>query len=158
MGRQIDDIIKALPPKRRTKIVKKSENLAQEMIAYADSLADVRRVFRKTQAEVGVNMSLAQNAISQLEARKDMRISTLARYVGALGGELDLIIRSKDGSEVVFRSSAIAKRPPKHAKASSAKKRELYSEVMEGMGALSKSRERRPAKARSVNKGGRART
>ena len=73
-----------------------------QMIAHADSLADVRKAFRKTQVEVGKGLGLGQNAISQLENRKDMRISTLARYVGALGGELDLVIRSKDGSQVVY--------------------------------------------------------
>jgi transcriptional regulator with XRE-family HTH domain len=105
MGRNVDDVIKGLPKKRRASIAKASRRMAKEMIAYADSLAEVRKAFRKTQVDVGKGMSLAQNAISQLEARKDMRISTLAKYVGALGGELDLVIRSKDGGEVVYRPS-----------------------------------------------------
>jgi hypothetical protein len=45
---------------------------------------------------------MPQNAVSQLEKRKDMRISTLVRYVDALGGKLALIIRLKDGSELVL--------------------------------------------------------
>ena len=102
MGRNIDDIIGALPKERRGRIAKTSRKMAREMIAHADSLADVRKAFRKTQVEVGKGLGLAQNAISQLENRKDMRISTLARYVRALGGELDLVIRSKDGSQVVY--------------------------------------------------------
>ena len=156
MGRAIDDIIKELPQRRREKIAKKSKKLAHEMIAYADSLADVRRTFRKTQAEVGVNMSLAQNAISQLEARKDMRISTLVKYVGALGGELDLVIRAKDGSEVIFRSSSVAdvQSVAKRSKASGVDKRQLYPEAIGGMRALSKSRERTTAMARRADKGG----
>lgn len=106
MGRNIDDVIRDLSKERRARIAKTSRKMAQEMIAYADSLAEVRKAFRKTQVEVGKGMSLAQNAISQLEARKDMRISTLVKYVGALGGELDLVIRSKDGAEVIYLSSA----------------------------------------------------
>jgi len=106
MGRTIDEIITGLPKERRARIAKKSRKLAREMIAHADSLAEVRKAFRKTQVEVGKGLGLAQNAISQLESRKDMRISTLARYVGALGGELDLVIRSKDGAQVVYRASA----------------------------------------------------
>lgn len=106
MGRNIDDIIGGLPKERRGRIAKASQKMAQKMIAHADSLADVRKAFHKTQVEVGKGLGLAQNAISQLENRKDMRISTLARYVGALGGELDLVIRSKDGSQVVYRSSS----------------------------------------------------
>jgi len=112
MGRNIDDIIRDLPKQRRARIAKSSRKLAGEMIAYADSLAEVRKAFRKTQVEVGKEMSLAQNAISQLESRRDMRISTLVKYVGALGGELDLVIRSKDGTEVIYRSS---QPPAKHS-------------------------------------------
>jgi predicted transcriptional regulator len=106
MGRNIDDIIRGLPKARRNRIAKTAKKMAGEMIAHADSLADVRKAFRKTQVEVGQGLGLAQNAISQLEKRKDMRISTLVKYVDALGGELDLVIRSKDGSQVIFRSTA----------------------------------------------------
>ena len=110
MGRNIDEIIRHLPKARRKRIAKVSEKMAGEMIAHADSLADVRKAFRKTQVQVGKGLGLAQNAISQLETRKDMRLSTLARYVGALGGELDLVIRSKDGTQVISRSSASSAR------------------------------------------------
>jgi predicted transcriptional regulator len=105
MGRNIDDIIRGLPKARRNRIAKTAKKMAGEMIAHADSLAEVRKAFRKTQVEVGRGLGLAQNAISQLEKRKDMRISTLVKYVDALGGELDLVIRSKDGSPVIFRLS-----------------------------------------------------
>jgi transcriptional regulator with XRE-family HTH domain len=103
MGRDIEEIIAALPKERRSRIKKVSRQMAREMVAYADSLAEVRRAFSKTQAEVGAGLGLPQNAVSQLEKRKDMRLSTLARYVGALGGELDVIIRLKDGSEMVLK-------------------------------------------------------
>jgi len=115
MGRNIDDVIRGLPKERRARIAKSSRKMAREMIAYADSLSELRKAFRKTQVEVGKEMSLAQNAISQLESRKDMRISTLVKYVGALGGELALVIRSKDGTEVIYRSKVErpAKRSPR---------------------------------------------
>lgn len=117
MGRTIDDVIGALPKERRAKIGRKSRKMAREMIAHADSLASVRKAFGKTQAEVGTDLGLAQNAISQLESRKDMRLSTLVKYVDALGGELDLVIRSKDGAEVIYRASA----PGREAKGKSRK-------------------------------------
>jgi predicted transcriptional regulator len=123
MGRSIDEVTKALPKERRVRIAKVSRKMAKEMIAFADSLADVRKAFRKTQVDVGKEMSLAQNAISQLETRKDMRISTLVKYVGALGGELDLVIRSKDGGEVVFRPSAAGVKGVTQRKSSRAAKR-----------------------------------
>lgn len=100
MGRNIEEIIAGLPKERRSKIEKASRRMAREMVAYADSLAEVRRAFSKTQAEVGAGLGMPQNAVSQLEKRKDIRLSTLVRYVDALGGELALIVRLKDGSQM----------------------------------------------------------
>lgn len=108
MGRTIDQIIGGLPKERRAKIAKKSRKMAREMTAYADSLAQVRKAFGKTQVELGSDLGLAQNAVSQLESRSDIRLSTLLKYVDALGAELDLVIRSKDGAQVVYRASARA--------------------------------------------------
>lgn len=112
MGRNIEEIITALPKKRRSRIYKDSRQMAREMVSFADSLAEVRRAFSKTQTEVGEGLGLPQNAVSQLEKRKDMRLSTLARYVDALGGKLDLIIRLKDGSEVVLNGVGKEGRTP----------------------------------------------
>ena len=86
MGRNIEEIIAGLPKERRSRIGKASRQMAREMVAHADSLAEVRRAFSKTQTEVGAGLGMPQNAISQLEKRKDMRLSTLVRYVNALGG------------------------------------------------------------------------
>ena len=102
MGRNIEEIIARLPKVRRSRIEKASRRMARELVAYANSLAEVRRAFSKTQTEVGAGLGMPQNAVSQLERRKDMRLSTLVRYVDALGGELALIIRLKDGSELVL--------------------------------------------------------
>ncbi len=102
MGRNIEEIIARLPKVRRSRIENASRRMAREMVAYADSLAEVRRAFSKTQTEVGAGLGMPQNAVSQLERRKDMRLSTLVRYVDALGGKLALIIRLKDGSELVL--------------------------------------------------------
>jgi hypothetical protein len=42
-------------------------------------------------------MDINQPAISKLERRLDMRVSTLRDYAKALGGELDIHIRFPDG-------------------------------------------------------------
>lgn len=54
-----------------------------------------------------------------------MRISTLAKYVGALGGERDLVIRSKDGAEVIYRSAGVAKNAAKKSAAKKANRTQL---------------------------------
>ena len=60
-------------------------------------LGAVRRVREVSQAELAAVLDINQPAVSKLERRLDMRISTLRDYAKALGGELDLTIRFPDG-------------------------------------------------------------
>ena len=46
-----------------------------------------------TQSELAGLLNLTQGAISQLESRHDVLLSKLAKYIHALGGELDLVAR-----------------------------------------------------------------
>lgn len=102
MGRNIDQLIAKLPKVRRNRISKKADLMAKEMVAYADSLSMVRRALSKTQNQIGEDLGLPQNAVSQLESRSDLLLSTLRRYVNALGADLDLVVRLKDGSQIVL--------------------------------------------------------
>jgi hypothetical protein len=54
----------------------------------------VREAIGKTQVEVAADASMDQSDISRLEARTDFEdclVSTLRRYIAALGGELELV-------------------------------------------------------------------
>jgi transcriptional regulator with XRE-family HTH domain len=54
----------------------------------------LRDAVGKTQVEVAADSSMDQSDVSRLEARKDFEdclVSTLRRYVAALGGELELV-------------------------------------------------------------------
>src|SRR5262245_19985819 len=102
MGRRLNDVIAKLPRDRQKRIARKAGEVANEMIAKADSLRVVRKALSKTQTKIGEDLGLSQNAVSQLEGRSDLLLSTLRRYVRALGADLDLIVRMKDGSKVVL--------------------------------------------------------
>ena len=54
------------------------------------NLADVRRRAGKTQVQVAEAMGVSQANISRIEHGEDTQISTLRRYVRALGGELEV--------------------------------------------------------------------
>lgn len=120
MGRNLEDIIAGLPKQRRSKINQKARQMAGEMIAHADSLGAVRKAVSKTQSQMGEALGMPQNAISQLEKRSDLLVSTLARYVDALGAELDLVVRMKDGTEIVL--AGFGSTAKKSAKKSSGRK------------------------------------
>jgi hypothetical protein len=61
-------------------------------------LRAVRELVGKTQAEVAPAAGMAQGEISKFERRADVRLSTLRRYVEALGGKLVVIAKFGDKS------------------------------------------------------------
>lgn len=65
----------------------------------AVSLAALRRRRRRSQADVARVLGISQSDVSKIERRRDLRLSTLRRYVGALGGELQLGVRFPDGDD-----------------------------------------------------------
>jgi transcriptional regulator with XRE-family HTH domain len=66
------------------------------MIAEEMNLAQIREALRRSQAEIAEKCGIKQAAISRLERRTDMRISTLRNLVGAMGGTLQIVIRFSD--------------------------------------------------------------
>lgn len=51
-----------------------------------------------TQLDVATRLEIRQSSVSKLERREDLSLSTLRRYVEALGGELVVSARFVDGS------------------------------------------------------------
>jgi predicted transcriptional regulator len=62
-------------------------------------LAELRKLAGKTQVEVAKKAKMHQGELSRAERRKDHRISTIRRYVEALGGEIEIVARLK-GREI----------------------------------------------------------
>jgi len=56
------------------------------------ALRDLRKYASKTQIEAAQLAETTQSELSRLERRDDFRLSTLRRYVAALGGELELVV------------------------------------------------------------------
>ena len=75
-----------MAPARRARI---TEAVRQELLAM--ELRELRQEAGKTQAEVAEIAEMTQAELSKLERRDDHLISTLRRYVTALGGELEVV-------------------------------------------------------------------
>jgi len=89
MARTLNEVIADLPKEERKKIAARSAQLiAEEM-----SLRDLRKAIGKTQTNVARRLKVGQDAVSKLETRTDMYISTLRGFVNAMGGELELVAR-----------------------------------------------------------------
>jgi DNA-binding XRE family transcriptional regulator len=83
MAKKIEDVLSALPAKRQVKIRARAAELA--------TLRDLRIAASQTQEELAQALGVRQDTISRLEQRSDMLLSTMRRYVEAMGGQLDLV-------------------------------------------------------------------
>ncbi|MEM9554173.1 MAG: helix-turn-helix domain-containing protein [Acidobacteriota bacterium] len=54
------------------------------------NLRAIREALGKTQSEMAETLSVAQSQLSRLENRSDHLVSSLRRYVEALGGQLEI--------------------------------------------------------------------
>lgn len=92
MARTIDEVISKLPKAEREAIAAR----ARELIAEEMSLQEIRKAMGKTQVAVAKRLKLRQDAVSRIETRTDMLISTLRGYLKAVGGKLELIATFSD--------------------------------------------------------------
>jgi len=97
--RTIDDLMQALPAKRRKAV----EAMTSDMVAEELTLRALRQAHRLTQEEVAGILGINQNAVSKLEKRSDLLLSTLSRYVVAMGGRLNLVAEFPDRPPVSLK-------------------------------------------------------
>lgn len=76
--------------KLSTEQIAASEKWAKDE-ALAMTLRELREFAQKTQEEVADTAAMTQSELSRLERRDDHLLSTLRRYVEALGGRLDVV-------------------------------------------------------------------
>ncbi len=56
-------------------------------------LAAVRQALGFTQTDLAAAMGVTQSNVAQAERRKDLLVSSLARYMSAIGADLHLVVR-----------------------------------------------------------------
>lgn len=92
---------KMSPVRRR-----KNESEARKMIAEI-ALQELRQSLNLTQEEVARALDMKQASVSKLENQEDMYISTLSRFVTALGGRLKLVASFPDKDVVITRAGLV---------------------------------------------------
>lgn len=104
MGRKLNDIINRLPAERKAGIEALARQKTDEMLAYAQTLADFRKAVGKTQTEVATELGIKQHAVSQLERRSDIYVSTLQRFVQSLGMRLEFSLTTPAGVRIALQN------------------------------------------------------
>jgi predicted XRE-type DNA-binding protein len=93
MSRPIFELRRKMSSKARTASSKQARRLRAEINASDLALHDLRKAYRFSQAQIADVMGLDQPSVSRLEKQSDMLLSTLGRYVAAMGGQLEVVAR-----------------------------------------------------------------
>ncbi|AXW88414.1 transcriptional regulator [Lonsdalea britannica] len=98
MGRTLEQLIADEKPE----VVADAQTIAADMLLNIH-LAELREKVQKTQVEMAQALGLKQPTVAGMEKRgRDLKLSTLKRYVEATGGKLRLDVELPDGSHYGF--------------------------------------------------------
>jgi transcriptional regulator with XRE-family HTH domain len=102
MAKKFSDLVAKMSPERRARAQARAQEIMTEM-----ALQELRRARELSQAQLAEALGEKQPNISQLEQRTDMYVSTLRKYIEAMGGELEIIARFPEGAIRIKQFSAV---------------------------------------------------
>jgi DNA-binding phage protein len=105
----VDDVMAALPKKRRAAIEARGKDLLTR-VHKRMTLGELRKKRNISQTAIAESLGIGQMQISRLEKRKDPRLSTIERTVQAMGGKLTLVATFPDQEPVELFVQRVANR------------------------------------------------
>ncbi len=93
MAKSFKVLERKMSPAARARSEEKAKQLIAEM-----PLQELRAARKLTQEELAKTLNVNQAAVSKLERRADMYVSTLREFVRAMGGELEITARFPEGA------------------------------------------------------------
>jgi hypothetical protein len=105
--RKFSQLVAKMPAERQARIERMTKELREEM-----DLAQLRAARQLSQAALGEILHVEQPAVAKLEKRTDMYVSTLRRFIEAMGGELEIVARFPDHSVRIRSFSNLGEREP----------------------------------------------
>jgi transcriptional regulator with XRE-family HTH domain len=86
--------------KERASIRRTAGQIAKRHMA----LRELRQARNRTQVSMAKRLGVKQVSISRFESRADPRLSTLTKYIDAMGGQLHLIVEFPEHEPVLLRN------------------------------------------------------
>ena len=78
-------------PERRRRVEASRLHAEREQAAFERTLAELRRARAFTQEQLAQELGMPQSQVSRIEHQAELYVSTLARYLEAMGGHLELV-------------------------------------------------------------------
>ncbi|MPQ69952.1 MULTISPECIES: XRE family transcriptional regulator [Pseudomonas] len=92
MAKKFADLVARRSPESRVRVDAMYQQLRAEM-----PLHELRQAQQLSQDALAKALHINQAAVSKMERRTDMYISTLRNYIRAMGGELEIIATFPEG-------------------------------------------------------------
>lgn len=114
MPKKFRELIAEMSPARRARYDAGVARYRVEMEGDLIRLHELRRALRLSQQTLARKLKTDQAQISRLEQRADLLVSTLRRYVEALGGQLEIVATFPDGGRAAIEnfSDLTGRTPP----------------------------------------------
>lgn len=93
MARKFSDLRAKMSPESRARVDARVVAALQQL-----PLLELRKARSLSQQKLAEALDTTQGEVSKIEHRTDLYLSTLRNYIEAMGGELDIIARFKDGA------------------------------------------------------------
>ena len=93
MAKSFKNLRDKMSPESQAAAKAKADMLLAEM-----PLSELRQARKLSQAQLAERMHVNQAAISKMERRTDMYVSTLREAIQAMGGELEIQAKFREGS------------------------------------------------------------
>ena len=103
MARKFQELRDKMPPEARARAEAKARTMIAEM-----ALDELRTARSLTQEHLANVLNVGQAAISKMERRSDMYISTLSQFVRAMGGRLEIRAVFPDGEVQISQFKELA--------------------------------------------------
>jgi DNA-binding XRE family transcriptional regulator len=98
MSRTLEQILAVEKPE----VVAEAEEKSAKMLLNIH-LAELRELVQKTEVEVAQTLGIKQPTVAEMEKRgRDLKLSSLKRYIEATGGKLRLDIELPNGTHYGF--------------------------------------------------------
>ena len=93
-----DELMAKRTPESRARIAARAEEIRQEI-----TLSKIREELNVSQVQLAATLGIKQPAVAKMEnVDNDPKLSTLKRYIKALGGELSLDVTLPDGKRIAL--------------------------------------------------------
>jgi len=104
MGSTLQEKIDRLSPSQKAEV----EARANELMLEELSLRALRKGLNRTQADVAEALGIGQDTVSRLESRCNIMVSTLDRYIKAIGGKVSIVAEFPDRPPVKLKFEEIS--------------------------------------------------